>query len=72
MTNEIPFEINFSASDIRDGAITCLIANLMEQLTLDQAADVYHQARRIAYACPAFPTEVKMKEKKKLHIFPNM
>lgn len=52
----------FSRSDIRDGAIVCLLANLMEQLTLDQSADIFHQARRIAYACSVFQSEVNRKE----------
>ena len=45
-------------SDIRDGAIICLIANLMEQLAVDRAADLYHLARKVHHACPAFQTEV--------------
>ena len=51
----------FSCSDIRDGAIACLLGNLMEQLTLDQSVDIFHQARRIAYACPVFQSEVNSK-----------
>jgi hypothetical protein len=45
-------------SDVRDGAIVCLIANVMEQLSIDRAADLYHQARKVHHACPAFQTEV--------------
>jgi hypothetical protein len=48
----------FLFSDIRDGAIICLIANLMEQLMIDNTVDIYHQARKIAYSCSAFQTEV--------------
>ena len=51
-----PVSLDFS--DIRDGAIVCLIANLMEQLAIDRAADLYHQARKIHHTCPAFQTEV--------------
>ncbi|CAF3983211.1 unnamed protein product, partial [Rotaria magnacalcarata] len=43
--------------DILEGAIICLIANLMEQLMIDNPVDVYHQARKIADACPVFRTE---------------
>ncbi len=31
----------------------------MEQLNIDQTVDIYHQARKIAYSCPAFRTEVR-------------
>ncbi len=48
----------FTFSDIRVGAIICLLANLMEQLDIDNTVDIYHQARKIAYSCPAFRTEV--------------
>ncbi len=48
----------FVFSDTREGAIICLIANLMEQLLIDNTVDVYQQARKIAYSCPAFRTEV--------------
>ena len=36
----------------------CLIANLMEQLRIDNTVDIYHQARKIAYSCAAFQSEV--------------
>lgn len=45
-------------SDVRDGALISLIANLMQQLLIDQAADVYDQARKIHDACSAFQNEV--------------
>jgi hypothetical protein len=45
-------------SDIREGAVICLIANLMEQLMIDNTVDIYHQARKIAYSCSVFQTEV--------------
>jgi len=51
---------NFLFSDIRDGAIIYLLANLMEQLIIDNTVDIYHQARKIAYSCPVFRTEVKI------------
>lgn len=34
----------------------------MEEFSIDQTADIYHQARKVAYACPAFRNEVE-KEK---------
>ena len=43
---------------MREGAIICLLANLMEQIKIDHTVDVYHQARRVAYSCPAFRSEV--------------
>ncbi|UJR36071.1 hypothetical protein I4U23_028807 [Adineta vaga] len=43
--------------DIREGAIVCLIANLMEQFMIDHTVDIYHQARKIAYVCPTFQSE---------------
>jgi hypothetical protein len=51
---------NFSSysSNIRDGAIICLIANLMEQLTIDRTADLYQLARKIDHVYPAFQNEV--------------
>jgi hypothetical protein len=59
---DLIFDLNLSLSlfisDIREGAIACLIANLMEQLMIDNTADIYHQARKIAYSCPVFQTEV--------------
>ncbi len=48
----------FLFSDIREGAVICLIANLMEQLRIDNTVDIYHQARKIAYSCSVFQTEV--------------
>ncbi|CAF1045110.1 unnamed protein product [Adineta ricciae] len=51
------FPILICVDDIRDGAIVCLIANLMEQFMIDHSIDIYHQARKIAYRCPAFQTE---------------
>jgi hypothetical protein len=48
----------FFKSDIREGAVICLIANLMEQLIIDNTVDIYHQARKIAYSCSVFQTEV--------------
>lgn len=59
----------FSFSDIRDGAIVCLLANLMEQLILDQSADIFHQARRIAFSSPVFQSEVKSKLFIEIEIF---
>ncbi|CAF4433200.1 unnamed protein product, partial [Adineta steineri] len=53
--NYIPILI--CIDDIREGAIVCLIANLMEQLMIDNVADVFHQARKIAYSCSAFQSE---------------
>ncbi|CAF2477844.1 unnamed protein product [Rotaria sp. Silwood2] len=47
--------------DIREGAIICLIANLMEQLMIDNIADIYHQARKIAHSCSAFQREDEYK-----------
>ncbi|CAF3418929.1 unnamed protein product [Rotaria socialis] len=47
--------------NILEGAIICLIANLMEQLMIDNPADVYHQARKIAASCPVFRTEDEYK-----------
>jgi hypothetical protein len=32
----------------------------MEELNIDNTVDIYHQARKIAYACPAFRTEVRI------------
>ncbi|CAF3748010.1 unnamed protein product [Rotaria sp. Silwood1] len=43
--------------EIRVGAIIYLLANLMEQFNIDNTVDIYHQARKIAYSCPAFRTE---------------
>ena len=31
----------------------------MEQLDIDNTVDIDHQARKIAYSCPAFRTEVR-------------
>jgi hypothetical protein len=50
----------FAFSDIREGATICLLANLMEELNIDNTVDIYHQARKIAYACPGFRTEVRI------------
>ncbi len=57
------FDVNqvFIYSDIREGAVICLIANLMEQLRIDNTVDIYHQARKIAYSCSVFQTEVELK-----------
>ncbi|CAF4103360.1 unnamed protein product, partial [Adineta steineri] len=44
-------------NDIREGAIICLLANLMEQFNTDHSIDIYHQARKIAFMCSAFRTE---------------
>jgi len=57
---DLIFLLNFSLflSDIREGAVICLIANLMEQLMIDNTVDIYHQARKIAYSCSVFQTEV--------------
>ena len=30
----------------------------MEQLRIDNTVDIYHQARKIAYSCSVFQTEV--------------
>ena len=30
----------------------------MEQLSIDNIVDVFHQARKIAYSCPTFRTDV--------------
>ncbi|CAF1150239.1 unnamed protein product [Adineta steineri] len=57
--NYIPILI--CIDDIREGAIVCLIANLMEQLMIDNVADVFHQARKIAYSCSAFQSEDEYK-----------
>ena len=48
------------SSDVRDGAIACLLANLMEEMSIDNTADIFHQARKIAFACPTFRTEVSI------------
>lgn len=29
----------------------------MEQFNIDKTVDIYHQARKIAYSCPAFQTD---------------
>ncbi|CAF4507196.1 unnamed protein product, partial [Rotaria sp. Silwood2] len=43
--------------EIRAGAIIYLLTNLMEQFNIDNTVDIFHQARKIAYSCPAFRTE---------------
>ncbi|CAF3902640.1 unnamed protein product [Rotaria sordida] len=43
--------------EIQTGAIIYLLTNLMEQLNIDNTVDIFHQARKIAYSCPAFRTE---------------
>ncbi|UJR10008.1 hypothetical protein I4U23_014231 [Adineta vaga] len=47
--------------DVRDGAIVCLLANLMEQMSIDNTADIYHQARKIAFVCPTFRTQDELR-----------
>lgn len=46
-----------SIDDIRDGAIICLISNLIEQMRIDRTVDINHQARKVAYSCSVFQTE---------------
>ncbi|CAF0957976.1 unnamed protein product [Adineta ricciae] len=59
MDNDLPVLIR--VDDVRDGAIACLLANLMEEMSIDNTADISHQARKIAFACPTFRTEDELR-----------